>query len=541
MKEPSNSLRGRWNRLDPLVRVLAAFAAAFVILIGLFVLFAPYYSTHLWWFVRIITPFVVPLALLVAGVVALGYRAHLKKEARRPYKRATAVAIAAGVLAIPGFIAWCIANTYWREAEYAETIHVTTDPTPTFTQRAPFQVAAAQASSSLGDNPGDLVDTTYLAADDTYTSLVERRGWTAGYSTALVQHVPLTGRATGTTCDFSDAADSRIGGDFGGNLGRQINEAQRGVSWEDSDVYGYCADDPAHPGTRIPMVVVPLTEQDGLFVVTERPAGIALYNGHTGQLTIRTDTTGIPGPVYPLSLAATQREASTTIGGFFDWLYLRAGWETSDDDTNSSNNAEFNLADEHTKRPLYVTPLTGRGSATAISAISTVDAQSSTGGTYATVTIHKLAHPWVSPASITSQIVSDYRDLPNWQTLKVMELAPVSSDHWVATIGDDKLVSYRARGTGTLTKPDPSDPHAAEPDAQPTCMYRGDNSLIRCGTVADTGGNGIGIQYGKPATQLGTPTAATDLSALNNDQLADLGRRVADENARRLATTGTPR
>lgn len=173
---------------------------------------------------------------------------------------------------------------------------------------------------NLGDNPGDLADTTYLAADDSYTSLVERRGWSEGYSTALVQHVPLTGRATGTTCDFSTAADSRIGGNFGGNLGRKINQTQRGVSWDEGDVYGYCADDPAQPGTRTPMVVVPLTEQDGFFIVTERPAGYALYNGKTGQLDIRTDTAGSPAPSTPSpwprpSANPPARPAPTWTGG----------------------------------------------------------------------------------------------------------------------------------------------------------------------------------------------------------------------------------
>lgn len=154
--------------------------------------------------------------------------------------------------------------------------------------------------------------------------------------------------------------------------------------------------------------------------------------------------------------------------------------------------------------------------------------------------MHKLAQPWASPSSIVSQIVNDYRDLPNWQTLKVMELAPLSDSRWVATIGDDKIVSYRARGTGTLTKPEPNTPAATNPDTQPTCMYRGDNTLIRCGGLADTGGNGVGVQYG-PANPPGSPLP-TDLGSLTNAQLADLGRRIAEENARRLAAppAGTP-
>lgn len=510
---------------------VAAGAGTAVLLLALFFLLAPYYSTHLLWGLRLALPFLIPLVILAAAVAFLGLVAAWRYDAGRSYKLWTTAAVTAGVLSLAGFIAWCITNTYLREHQYAATVQATDAPVPELTQRAPFQVAAAQARVNLGDNPGDLVDTTYLATEDTYTSLVERRGWFTGYSTALVQHVPLTGRATGTTCDFSTDADSRIGGALGGNLGRRINELERGVSWDADDVYGYCAPDPAAPGARTPMVVVPLTEQDGFFVITERPAGIALYNGKTDQLTIRTDTTGIPGPAYPLSLAATQRESSIASGSFADWLSDRSGWETTDDDTNSGNAAEFNLADTHTKQPLYVTPLTGRGSATAISAISVVDARTAAPG-YAAVVVHRLARPWVNPDSITSRIKKDTQDLPNWQNLKVMEVAPLSGERWVATIGDNNIVSYRVRGTGTLTDPDPKSTQAADPNAQPTCLYRDDNSLIRCGSPADTGGNGIGIQYGPNAQHNGTVPA--DLAGLTNAQLADLGRRIAEENSRRL-------
>lgn len=69
-----------------------------------------------------------------------------------------------------------------------------------------------------------------------------------------------------------EQADARIGGWFTHNLGRKISDQKRRVRFEASDAYVTCSG-----GT--PTVVVPLKRQTGILVVTERPAGVALYNG----------------------------------------------------------------------------------------------------------------------------------------------------------------------------------------------------------------------------------------------------------------------
>ncbi len=430
----------------------------------------------------------------------------------------------------------CVSLSYQRDVAYARDVVVTTAEPPTFTQRAPFQVASAQARPSLGEHPGDLVDVTYLPDEDAYTGLVERRGMLTGYDAVLEQAVPLTGRAAGHTCGFAEAAGRRLDGLFGANLGRLINSVRRGVSWDEDDAYGYCARDsdrPGEPGHSHPVVVVPLVEQDGLFVVTKRPAGVAVYDGRTGKLEIREDPKGIPGPTYPLSMAARQRAATNATGDFRDWFFKRVGWETSEgaDDTNSGNNAEFVLADAMSGQTLYVTPLTGRGSATAISAISTLEVGSARGGGYATLRVYRLRDPWVSPSAIVSRLKADYQDVPNWQNIKVMEISPLSGNRWVATLGNDQNLLYRAHGVGDLVGPDPDAPGHDDPARQSTCLLRADGTVIRCGTLADTGGRGVGTQFGSGE---GTGTAPGDLTSLPDAELAELGKRVAAEAARRL-------
>ena len=53
-----------------------------------------------------------------------------------------------------------------------------------------------------------------------------------------------------------------------------------------------------------------------------------------------------------------------------------------------------------------------------------------------------------------------------------------------ATIGDDQNVFYRVEGTGDLR------------GQESTCLYRADSTRIRCGTVVNRNGFGIGVQIG---------------------------------------------
>jgi hypothetical protein len=408
-------------------------------------------------------------------------------------------------------------TNYLQDRAYAESLSVTRSPLPTLAPRAPYQVGVAQARPNLGDTTGDISDTTYLSDQQRFASLVNRRGLLSGYEVAFTQQIPLQGRgAADQKCEFDrEQATDRVSGWFSHNLGREISKRQRWVRFSATDVYAYCADGG-------PVVVVPLKRQTGTWVVVERPAGVALYDGRTGKLRFTTETADIPGPSYPLTLAAAQRRSTAGMGSFLDWLAKRAGWETPDDDVNSGNDAEFAL--DATGRPSYVTPLTRRGSATAISVVSMVPAQHS-GLQLAPLTVHRLDPVWVSPGAIVDRIKADYQDIPNWQTINVYEVIPTGPNAWVATLGTGQNILYRATGTGDL-KGD-----------KPTCLQRADGTAYRCGTLAGVDGNGIGTQYGPDASGSPAPLPSGDLASLSDAQLAELQRRVAEETACRLTKT----
>jgi hypothetical protein len=477
---------------------------------------APYYSTQIWWVLREGLFWMVPV-VVVAGLVLAAAASFDNRN--------SGVGAGLSMLAVAGSIAtilFWISHEYQQDAYYASTIKVTTDPVPALAQRTPFNVSQAQVRSNLGDVPGKVQQTTYLPDSKEFTTPVERLGTFSGYQTLLVQNITDTSRNTALQCNFSSQADARIGGLFSHSLERAINSQQRWVNWDSEDAYGYC-------DHGVPMIVAPLKEQDGWLVVTERPAGIALYNGATGQVDIRPNAIGIPGPSYPLSLAATQREASVALSGFSDWWWNRAGWELPDDtdEINSGNTAEFVLADTDHNHSAYATLLTGRGSATAISAIAVTDArlEEGRGDQLAPITVHHTNPGWSSPAAILDRIHADFGDVfATQRTAQIFELAPRGGNEWTATIGLPQNLLYRVRGMGDLsTSP---------------CLFALDGQQIRCGPVVNANGAGPGVAIGSLPSAPGAavPHAApdADLGKLSNQQLTDLIDRANREAARRL-------
>lgn len=484
-----------------------------VVAVGLLLIFAPYITTHFWWGLRSmmfgVIAIVIVLLFLFAVVVFDNF-----------------VAKALLAVAIMGALGWFFVHGYLVDKEYSASIAVVTDGVPDLTERAPFNVAAEQARPNLGDSTGDIADTSYQSDRDSYSTLVAKRSAMnlAGYELVLDQRVPLTGRTEKpATCKFDAAADRKLGGLFAYELGRKINSTKRWVSWDSGDAYAYC--EKATDGTMFPVVVVPLTEQEGWLIVTEKPAGVALYNGRTGALTITDKADNIPGSSYPLSLAVKQRESTHAMGGLIDYIAGRVGWETTGDgglDTNSGNDAEFTLAQGDDKQPVYVTPLTARGSATAISAISTLPARS--GGTdLAKITVHKLSVPWLSPEAMEKRIRSDFQTLPNWQDRSIYEIVPTGNSTWTATLGKSQNIQYRVTGRGDL----------ADVDGKPsTCLIDGaSGKQLQCGSQIGVNGNGVGVQLEQQGT--GQVPVSGDLGTYTPQQLADLSRRVNEELVRR--------
>lgn len=498
-------------RNQPLIGCGIALLATVLIVAG-FAIFAPFYATQLWWVVRVSLFWALPLAVLLA--MATG-AASLSDKDNGP------AAAGLGLLTIAGgiiWLGWLFAHEYQQDRHYVASVQVVTEPVPALEQRTPYNVSAAQVRPNLGDIPGDVQETSFLPDLGAFVTPVERRGVFTGYQTLLVQDINETGRNTPSKCDFKSVADRRFGGFWSHSLGRLINSTQRGVNWSASDTFGWC-------DRGVPKVVVPLKEQDGWLVVTERPAGVAVYDGFTGELEIRRDAGGIPGPTYPLSLAAAQRESTEAISGFGDWFWNRAGWELPDevDAINSDNSSEFVLATT-AGGEVYVTPLTGRGSATAISAISMADAQLRRGDVLQPLRVHRTRPVWLSPTSLTERVRADFGDVfATQREARVFELAPLGGNRWTVSIGLPQNLIYRVQGVGDLS--------------DPPCLFTLEGRQLRCGPAVNVAGAGPGVALSPGAQSVPVPVSS-DLTGLSDQELVDLINRANQETARRLVEAG---
>lgn len=502
-----------------------------VLLAGLAFWYGSYYTTIAVWELRKLLSWLAAplLATALVGLPWLLVRAVRRRRsgATGAGSAAAAFGCLAGVLGLGIAIWWLVYGAYLQDRAYMHGVRVVTEAVPELSARAPYVVGKAQAAPHLGDVTGEISDITYLPDSDRFATLVERRGWLSGYEVGLVQDVPLGGNSrTQERCSFDvDGADARIGGWFNHNLGRKISAEKRWVRFDADDAYVTCSG-----GT--PVVVVPLKRQTGTLVVTERPAGLALYDGRTGKLTITEDTTAVPGPSYPLSLAARQREGTAAVGSFADWWFERSGWDASEDGANEGNESEFTLQyRDASGSSAYVTPLTPQGEASSVVAVSTVPTRHRGGG-LAPMTVHRLSPTWSSPKALVALIKAEYRDVCCYNDDRVFELVPTGGSTWTATVGSEQNIRYRVEGRGQVD------------GREATCLKAADGALIRCAYAAPGSPEEQELQRRerekqKPKEEGTTaPGTVDDLTGYTPEQLAELQRKLSEEVVRRLKDKG---
>lgn len=524
-------------------------AAVAAVILFLWIWWASNFWTDIWWGLRASVFVVLPLIGLgvVLGALLLWCVAVEDLDDGAKYS-VRGLSVVIGLAAVVGFFFYVTSiHSYQMDRQYDASISQVTTAVPQFEQRAPFSVAAAQVRSNTSVEGADLSDitTSYLPQHNVFTTLVNGRSGFGNYAAVVSQSIPLQGRGTATACTFSSGATRVDGGWFGHNLARLISDKVRWLTYDSADIYAYCE------GTA-PMVVVPLKSQVGFWTVTWRPAGVALYNGRTGELSVVQDPqalAAIPGPTYPLSLAERQRESTDALGTFGDYLFHRVGFQTTDangePDTNSGSSSEFVLGAVGTAKVPgavdYVTPLTDQGSSTAVSHESVLGAQQTQAGHLEPMVIHTLKPVGVSTAAIESRIRSDYQDIPNWSALSVTEIAPYGPNQWVATltITGGQNIQYRIRGTWDLSA-FPRQPGGGQ---AATCLYDGaSDQPVRCGSLALANGNGIGTAFGSTGSSTpsvspvpaGTPTL--NLKGMTPQQLASLLNQIASALAAQKAT-----
>jgi hypothetical protein len=132
-----------------------------------------------------------------------------------------------------------------------------------------------------------------------------------------------------------------------------------------ADTWGYCDGDQ-------PVVVVPVTKPILWQQRTvDTAAGIIVIRGDHGQEPkmeyFESVSPGIyPGPVYPLSLVAHQREQTQWAAGRKNHDRYSFGYEPTGSQVQQGNVSEYLLRDKATGRLVFVTPLTLRNSSSEV-------------------------------------------------------------------------------------------------------------------------------------------------------------------------------
>ena len=308
--------------------------------------------------------------------------------------------------------------------------------------RIPWQVANHRAANDLAaDNiDGYLVTNTSKGQTALTTA---RGGWLNNQPYSSVVSLD------GTRCLFNPKkAHARIGGWWSANLTKLLVRQRGNIQVDGQDIWAYC-------DGQTPKVVIPFTKttHPSILTTVKVPAGIAIYDGRSGKISYLNSGTSLPGPTYPISLAARQREALSVLDnnlstpkaqGLWPYLLGRYGWQdTSNDqnDPNSSNPHEltFSLNSE----TYYITPLSVRGLSTAIVARADINATTFKAGSLAPITIFKFPKPFQSGSLTVSEIKKTFPNI-GWDTgMKVYEVYPSSASTARASIGQENDIAYQ--------------------------------------------------------------------------------------------------
>lgn len=459
------------------------------------------------------------ILLLFLGVSALLWRQAIKTDR---FGRFIAIGVTFWVVG-GALVLW--GGAYLQALTYSANVQVSdASSVPAFKQRAAFVVAEAQAQNAV-TVPGNRGETTYIPQQDRFTTPVASRDAFGGYLELTNQKLNTTGQAQSASCTFDTAASARFGGWLGSNLYRKVIQTVGfGKFASDSDAYAYCDD------SNTPIVVVPLKQMTGFWPLTEQPAGVALYNGKTGEVTVRqqVEADEIPGPVFPVSITERVWRSTSAMEGFWPWFWNQAGFISTSDaaakdadarkaagkatvaDPNAENPTDFALTRVSDGGVSYVTPLVNTGQSGSIVALGVSEGDAVTAGRIPTYQVYRYSEPRMANTSMVDRIKGDYTDL-NWANgMTIFEITPAASDQWVASLGLRQSVSYRLQ---------------IEADGD-SCLLTTDDKVVRCtGSLATSN---------QDETK-GKTILSSDLTVLTDEQLVELNQKVAAEFTRRQA------
>jgi hypothetical protein len=429
--------------------------------------------------------------------------------------RVAGIGIAAAVIA--GLL-FSVVGSYTRGQTLAESSTTVDGELPSYSWRTPWDVASDAVTQRATIDRGNFAagDTTYLPASRSYSTPVTGRGFGAGFTKIVIQK---EGTTDTQVCDFSTEAP-RPGGFMASNLRRQIALIDSTLVVNHDDVWGYCDGDEAR-------LVAPVTRMVGNLERHPVPAGVVIFDGADGTLRANVEAGELPGPVYPMSLAAAQRTALASTGSLTDKVFNRAGYELSegsydtgkggDGDGNSAelNNSEFLLGHSDGDGYDFVTPLTSRSNSERITAVSTISADHVEAGKLNELVVHRLGD--ASQRGNVDQVEAIRANFPDlgWETgIAVAEIIPTGDGVWEASLRNGGVVAKRVRITG-----------------ETLCVLTADGDELDCTSIDsdDAAANEDVKDQDDTTSNEPTDTGGTDIETMTDEELVELIERSAAE------------
>lgn len=237
-----------------------------------------------------------------------------------------------------------------------------------------------QANVVMSQSSGAVTNTTLMS--ETLTYLNTEGTWSAIRNGKDRQ--PLFGVVSWDgvspnphTCRFTGehTLNQAFGGKWGQNLHDTLAADFPGLFYETGDIWGFCktTEVPTKVGDKMeaqkvearqPVIVIPVWQEDAHAQRTKRrAAGVLVITGSpSGNPVIEHRATvlsgDLPGPAYPLSLAAKQRDMTSWLAGRKQKNSFNFGFEAAGGASQGNNDSEYLLSDGD--RLYWVTPLRPR-------------------------------------------------------------------------------------------------------------------------------------------------------------------------------------
>lgn len=427
-------------------------------------------------------------------------------RAYKAYKFSRLSAILGGVVIVVSLIVTPLFGGLYQAEVVAQSVTTVDTPQNEYKWRTPWTVAANSVSSRAGNVIGDFINgsTTYMPSTQEFITPVQGRG----FATGLVSAISQQGQATAKVCKFTSEVPVN-NGMFAMNLRRALSFVDPNLFYNSGDEWVYCDKDKA-------VLVVPVMRMVGQPESTPVPAGVVIWDGKSATLKENVKKGELPGPVYPSSLAAAQRDSLTSASGIMDKLFGRAGYETSEDvdgDPNNGNASEI-LLERVNGGWDYLTPLTPRGKSFTITALAIVPADEVTAGKLNQMTVHTLPAPREGNQAIADRIKAMFPTLGWAAGLSIVEVVPTSTTTWEATLSNGRAVANRV----TIS------------DDGTMCLLTPAGVEVNCSEANGT------VNTPPASSQQNSPSNVpvdSELSQLTDAELAELAVRVAHEQLRR--------